>query len=169
MIQGTSTISRLWIPMAWQPAKVDTSGHKWLNAQGRWYGKWEDVLYLNPQHDIESELVTTFCCTGSMCQGDGCSLSSKDGAVTREYFGRLAAGWLNILEMAVDDHCCAHWFNHRSISVDVIMCSSSIDNLAWASPLESTQYGSISLDHIHVFLAEGLVSWRGRTNAYKCL
>ena len=39
-------------------------------------------------------------------QSDGCSLSSKDGAVVRESFGQVAASCLTILEMAADDHCC---------------------------------------------------------------
>ena len=37
------------------------------------------------------------------CQGDGCSLSSKDDAVVWQSFGQVAAGCLTILEMAVDN------------------------------------------------------------------
>ena len=40
------------------------------------------------------------------CNTDGCSLSSKDGAVVWQSFRPLATGCLTILEMAVDDcHC----------------------------------------------------------------
>ena len=35
------------------------------------------------------------------CQSDGCSLSSKDGAVVWQFFDQVAAGCLTILEMAV--------------------------------------------------------------------
>ena len=41
-------------------------------------------------------------------QGNGCSLSNKDGAVIRESLGQLAACRLTILKMAVDDHCRPH-------------------------------------------------------------
>ena len=58
------------------------------------------------------------------CQGNGCSLSSKDGAVVRESLGQLAAGRLAILEMAVDDRCRPDpLVNLRSISVDFIVWS----------------------------------------------
>ena len=72
------------------------------------------------------------------CQGDGRSLSSKNGAVTWESFGQLAASRLTILEMAINDCCCPHsLINLRSIGVDFIMWSTSsvIFNLARASSL----------------------------------
>ena len=40
------------------------------------------------------------------CQTDSCSLSHKDGAVAWQSFGQLAAGYLIILEMVVDDRRC---------------------------------------------------------------
>ena len=40
------------------------------------------------------------------CQTDSCSLSRKDGAVVWQSFGQLAAGYLTILEMVVDDRRC---------------------------------------------------------------
>ena len=58
------------------------------------------------------------------CQTDGCSPSCKDGAIVRQSFGKLAAGCLTILEMAVDDHHCPHSLIHfGAISVDFIMRS----------------------------------------------
>ena len=61
------------------------------------------------------------------CQGNGCSLSSKDGTVIPVSFGQLAAGCLTILEMTVDNRCCPHpLINLRSVGVDFIMWSLSI-------------------------------------------
>ena len=58
------------------------------------------------------------------CQGNGCSLSSKDGAVTQGSLGQLTAGLLTILEMAIDDHCRPNpLVNLRFISVDFIVWS----------------------------------------------
>ena len=58
------------------------------------------------------------------CQTDGCSLSCKDGAIVWQSFGKLAAGCLTILEMAVDDRHCPHSLVHfGAISVDLIMRS----------------------------------------------
>ena len=58
------------------------------------------------------------------CQGNGWSLTSKDGAVIRESLGQLSAVRLTILEMAVDDRCCPNpLVNLRSISVDFIVWS----------------------------------------------
>ena len=58
------------------------------------------------------------------CQNDGCSLSSKDGAVAWHSFGQLAAGFLAILEMAVDDCCCPHSLTHfGTVSVNFIVRS----------------------------------------------
>ena len=58
------------------------------------------------------------------CQGNGCSLSSKDGAVIQESLGQLAAGLLTILEIAIDDCCRPNpLVNLRSISVDFIVWS----------------------------------------------
>ena len=59
------------------------------------------------------------------CQGDGCSLSTKYGAVVWQSFGQLAAG-LTIQEMAVDDCRCPHSLvNFGAISIDLIMWSLS--------------------------------------------
>ena len=58
------------------------------------------------------------------CQSDGCSLSSKDGAIVWRSFGQLAAGCLTILEMAVDDSRCPHSLIHfGAICVNFIMWS----------------------------------------------
>ena len=58
------------------------------------------------------------------CQSDGCSLSSKDGAIVWQSFGQLAAGCLTILEMAVDDRHCPHSLIHfGAICVNFIMWS----------------------------------------------
>ena len=58
------------------------------------------------------------------CQSDGCSLSSKYGAIVWQSFGQLAAGCLTILEMAVDDRRCPHSLIHfGAICVNFIMWS----------------------------------------------
>ena len=49
------------------------------------------------------------------CQTDGCSLSSKDGAVVWQSFAQLAAGCLTFLEMAVDDCRCPHILVHFGV------------------------------------------------------
>ena len=59
-----------------------------------------------------------------LCQGDGCSLSSKDGAVVWQSFGQLVAGCLAVLEVAIDDCCCLYSLIHfRAISIDFIVWS----------------------------------------------
>ena len=102
---------------------------------GSWYDKWECFLYLRPQwparHWVRVEynivLYRVHVPIIVKCQGNGCSLSSKDGAVIRESLGQLVAGRLTILEMAVYDHCCPNpLVNLRSISVDFIVWSLSI-------------------------------------------
>ena len=58
------------------------------------------------------------------CQGEGCSLSSKDGAVVWQYFGQLAADCPTIQEMAVDHCCYPHSLVHiGTISIEFIMWS----------------------------------------------
>ena len=58
------------------------------------------------------------------CQSDGCSLSSKYGAIVWQSFGQLAAGSLTILEMAVDDRRCPHSLIHfGAICVNFIVWS----------------------------------------------
>ena len=58
------------------------------------------------------------------CQSNGCSLSSKDGAVVWQSFGQLAAGCLTILEMTIDDRCCPHSLVHfGAIGLNFIMWS----------------------------------------------
>ena len=60
------------------------------------------------------------------CQGDGCSLSSKYGAVVWQSFRQVAASCLTIQEMAVDDCRCPHSLVHfGAISIDFITWSSS--------------------------------------------
>ena len=56
------------------------------------------------------------------CQGDGCILSSKDGAVVWQSFGQVAASCLTIQKMAVDDCRCPHSLvNFGAISIYFIM------------------------------------------------
>ena len=55
------------------------------------------------------------------CQSDGCSLSSKDGAVVWQSFGQVAAGCLTILDVAVDDYSCPYSLVHfGAIGVDFV-------------------------------------------------
>ena len=91
-------------------------------------------------------------------QTDGCSLSSKDGAVVWQSFGHLAAGCLTILEMAVDDRRCPHTPVHfGAISVDFIMWSVSLGIIVMRSwwkvgcPQGGDQFG-IDLCRGHGFL-----------------
>ena len=73
------------------------------------------------------------------CQSDGCSLSSKDGAVVWQSFGQAAAGCLIIPEMLVDNCHCPHsliYFGVKTSSCDPGVSRCSL-NLAWASGLET--------------------------------
>ena len=100
-----------------------------------WSGKWEGCQYLRLQllarHwvrvDYNFVLYRIHVSIIVRCRCDCCCLSSKDGTVTWESFGQLAASRLTILEMAVDDRCCPHSLvNLRSVSVDFVMWSLSI-------------------------------------------
>ena len=62
---------------------------------------WVRVEYNTVLYRIHVPIIVHY-------QGNGCSLSSKDGAVIRESLGQLAACRLTILKMAVDDHCRPH-------------------------------------------------------------
>ena len=99
------------------------------------------------------------------CQSDGCSLSSKDGAVVWQSFGQLAAGCLTILEMAVDDRRCPDSLVHfGAISVNFIMWS-----LCFTVLIEFS-LGFFSGDHsfAHTFnkvVSLGIVIMRSRWKA----
>ena len=102
--------------------------------EGSWYDKWEGFLCLRPQsparHWVRVEynivLYRVHMPIIVKCQGNGCSLSSKDGAVIRESLGQLVAGRLTILEMAIDDRCRPNpLVNLRSISI-------SVDFIMWS-------------------------------------
>ena len=87
------------------------------------------------------------------CQTDGCSLSCKDGAVTWQSFGHLAARCLTILEMAVDDCRCPHSLVHfGAISVDFIMWSLCFTKLIELS------LGFLSGDHAFTYSFNEVVS-----------
>ena len=87
------------------------------------------------------------------CQIDGCSLSCKDGAIFCQSFGKLAAGCLTILEMAVDDRHCPHSLVHfGAISVDFIMWSLLFMILAELS------LGFLSGDHAFAYSFNKVVS-----------
>ena len=114
---------------------------------GSWYDKWEGFLYLCPlspaRHWVRVEynivLYRVHVPIIVKCQGNGCSLSSKDGAVIRESLDswrqvvspfwkwRLttaAAPTLSlILYPSVSTSLCGHWASWYSL------------NLAWASSL----------------------------------
>ena len=93
-----------------------------------WYDKREGFPYLHPQSPANKTMSLSKIGNCALqdpllivvqCQGNGSSLSSKDGAVIWESLGQLAAGHLTILEMAVDNCCCPHpLVNLRSISID---------------------------------------------------
>ena len=104
------------------------------------------------------------------CQGDGYSLSCKDGAVVWQSFGQLAAGCLTILKMAVDDRRCPHYLVHfGAISVDFIMRSLHFAILTelslgfWRLYIcLLLQWGRVSWDRNHAPLVEIWVSSGGR-------
>ena len=174
--------------MAWHPAEADTSLfvtqcpeeiHHLANErvvsifvlnclQARY---WVGVDYDIVLYRIHVPIIV-------QCQCDGCCLSSKDGTVILEFFGQLAASHLTILEMAVNDHCCPHsLINLRSVSVDFIMWSLSIAILSEFGlsllfcdhTFAHTFNEALSLDHIHVFLVERLVSSGGRPFLHQSL
>ena len=108
------------------------------------------------------------------CRTDGCSLSCKDGALVWQSFGQVVAGYLTILEMAVDDRRSPHsLINFGAIDVDFITWSLRFMILIELSP------GFLSWDHtfaypFHEFVSFGIVivrSWwkvgcpQGQTNS----
>ena len=109
------------------------------------------------------------------CQGDGCSISGKDGAIIRDSSRQTAVSLLTILEMAFNDRCWSHSLvNLRSFSVDAIMGTLSITILtetSWALSYIYTipQWGRVSSNRILVFQAESLVSSRGRPIPHRSL
>ena len=97
-----------------------------LNAHWRFMiWQWECFQYLGPQSlankpfsqsILQHRAVQDPYANNSQCQGDGCSLSSKD-----------SASCATILELAVNDHCCPKFLvNFRPISAEFIMWSLSI-------------------------------------------
>ena len=93
-------------------------------------------------------------------QTDGCSLSSKDGAVIKECFGQLVVNHLAIPEIAVDDCCCPYSFgNLWSVGVDFIMWCLSIVILTEFS------LSLFSCDQIFIYSFNGAVS----LGSYPCV
>ena len=92
-----------------------------------WYDKWDGFPYLRPQLPASKTLSQSRIQHRALhnvpiivqCQGNGCSLSSKDGAVIRESFGQLAAGHLTILSPSVIQS--THW--------QVIFCSENLKKI----------------------------------------
>ena len=89
---------------------------------GSWYGRSKGSLCPHPQLLANRTLSQSRPihrdgpgpCAGNG-SSDGCSLSCKDGAIVWQSFGKLAAGCLTILEMAVDDHRCPHSLFHCEV------------------------------------------------------
>ena len=106
------------------------------------------------------------------CQGDGSSLSSKDGAVIWESFWQLAASHLTILETAVNNCCCPTLsliWQIRQCRLHHVVLEHRNTHWIWPEPLLLWSYictllqlGCVSSDHIHVFQGESMVSSRGR-------
>ena len=87
------------------------------------------------------------------CQGDGCSLSGKDGAVVWQSFGQVAAGCLTIQEMGVDGCRCPHSLVHfGAISIEYIMSP-----LGFMILIELS-LGFLSDDHTFAHSSNGVVS-----------
>ena len=62
-----------------------------------WAGHWVRIDYYIMPYWLHVPIIV-------QCQCDGCSLSSKDGAVIWQSSGQLLARCLTNLEIAVDDH-----------------------------------------------------------------
>ena len=101
-----------------------------VSRGGSWYSKWEGSLnHLQAGHwlRVDHHIMSYWLYVPIIVQSDGCSLSSKDGAVTLESFGQLEASCLTILEMAVDDHHCPESLLYLgSICIDFIVSSLSV-------------------------------------------
>ena len=121
--------------MAWHPTEADACAFVAQCPEEVHDMTYEGVLHifalnrLQARHRVRVEnhtlLYRIHVPITVQCQGNGCSLSSKD--VVRKSFGQLTTGRLTILEMAGDDCCCPHpLVNLRSVSVDFILWSLSI-------------------------------------------
>ena len=91
------------------------------------------------------------------CQCDGCCLSSEDGTVIWESLGQLAASWLTILKMAVDDRCCPHslglfWIYVHSYQIKESSFSQKLDYASLRDCLEEGPQWVISVVFITILL-----------------
>ena len=172
--------------MPWYPSEMDTRAFITQYPEGvhdTANGRVPSIFAFNclqARHWIRVDYYIVWYCLHvpiiDQCQSDGCTSSSKDGAVIWEFFGQLAASCLTLWEMVVDDHCCPNSLIYiGSVCVGFTM---------WPLILFESNLCFLSNDHtfahsnneavsrwvkIHVYLVGSWFSFKGKSNQYSSL